>query len=88
MKTKEMLPPEGHLDATDWRRRCAELEVQRDQLQKQLAEVEIQRDRYLKAVYALTYKDFDIEDRESLVAVAKNGPSLREVVEKTKSMGH
>jgi uncharacterized protein YlxW (UPF0749 family) len=87
MKAKKKPVPATTMAGTNLRQRCADLEAKCEQLQKQVGELRTERDQYLKAVYALTYKDFDI-DKKKLFAQVGQSPSLEELIAEIEAQGN
>jgi uncharacterized coiled-coil DUF342 family protein len=59
---------------------CDSLREERDQLLLEMAKVKQDRDAYLKAVYALTWEDIEVPDKETVFAEMGKRPSLQELI--------
>ena len=64
-----------------WEDQCAKLIAERDQLRAQLAKVEAERAADLKAIHALTEKEFQFTQEEIFAQVGKE-PPLEEIIAK------
>src|SRR5438094_548482 len=65
---------------------CNELREERDQLRLEVAELRRECAKYLKALYALTQEDFDI-DKKTLLAKLGQKPSLADFISELESQG-
>jgi hypothetical protein len=80
MKAKKKSPPRDSGNAPDWRQRCLRLEAE-------VADLKVERDQYLRALSALTFKDFDI-DKEALLAQVGKGQSIEDLIAELKCHGN
>ena len=73
-------------DVQRWQQLCADLREERDRLHQEVAKLKTERDQYVKAIYALTWEDFDI-DKKALLAQLGKGQSLEDLIAELESQG-
>lgn len=71
--------PDQAKQGTSWQQQCAELIEERDQLRARLAQLEAERAADLKAMYALTQKEFAFTQEDILAQISKE-PPLEQII--------